>query len=179
MAAGASASVAEARPRPLCAWPSGRNGRLRARRVCHGSNSSRRHGAAPSARIRLLLGFAGQRARTRGMPSRKAWSASRGMPSRTRGMPSRKAWSAFRPALRGVRRCFCASCLRRFRPPAHASVRPPAHAALAFLAASPHCRGELCGRVLPVIPKLSRRSTAALSQTHIQRIGSESYQMPA
>ena len=67
-----------------------------------------------------------------------------------------------------------------------ASVRPlmpltwRSHSrALAFLAASPHCRGKLCGRVLPVIPKLSRRSTAALSQTHIQRIGSDSYQMPA
>ena len=105
--------------------------------------------------------------------------ASRGSARARGGMPSRRSCSAPRPAPRGARRCFCASCPRRSCPPAHAP-----HLARAFPRAStccgqPPCRGKLCGRVLPVIPKLSSRSTAALRQRHIMRSGSELYQMPA
>ena len=105
--------------------------------------------------------------------------ASRGSARARGGMPSRRSCSAPRPAPRGARRCFCASCPRRSCPPAHAP-----HLAREFPRAStccgqPPCRGKLCGRVLPVIPKLSSRSTAALRQRHIMRSGSELYQMPA
>ena len=68
------------------------------------------------------------------------------------------------------------ACAAFVRPPMPLTCRSRA---LAFLAASPRCRGKLCGRVLPIIPKLPRRSTAALSQQQLQRSGSESYQMPA
>ena len=95
------------------------------------------------------------------------------------GMPSRRSCSAIGPPFE-VRAGASARVARA------APVRPlmPSDLARAFPRASiccgqPPCRGKLCGRVLPAIPKLSRRSTAALRQRHLTRSGSDSYQMPA